>query len=247
MKAIYHGETDKGKIRVNNEDRCLLQKINERYILAAAIDGVGGHYGGEIAADIAHRCILEHVTASAGNGNNNEVLQAAVIYANNSINSQRINPLTNKMGCVLTAALIDLEQGRLDISHIGDSRLYILKEGILKQITKDHSRIAPLIESGKITEEEAMKHPQRNLVTRIAGEEILHWGTEYIQTHSFPLQPCTVLLCSDGLCDMIPPEHTRQILCAPGTVKERTGKLIEAALEAGGKDNVTVIVIEIME
>lgn len=102
-------------------------------------------------------------------------------------------------------------------------------------------------ESGQITEQEAMAHTRRNVITRSIGKEMLYDGSEYIQTHTLQLEPCTLLLCSDGLYDMVHSQITTQILCEQTPVEERVDKLIDAALEAGGKDNVTVIVIDLMK
>ena len=151
------------------------------------------------------------------------------------------------MSCVLTATLINLETGQMSVCHIGDTRLYVLKGGVLTKITSDHSLVGPKEESGQYTEEQAMRHPQRNIITRSVGKDILHWGTEYIQTHTLQLEPCTLLLCSDGLYDMVHSQTTTQILSEKASVEERVNKLINAALEAGGKDNVTVIVIDLMK
>lgn len=104
------------------------------------------------------------------------------------------------MSCVLTAALINLATGQMDLWHIGDTRLYVLKDGILSKITSDHSLVGPLEESGEFTELQAMKHPQRNIITRTIGKDIFQWGTDYIQTHTLYIEvSCSLLLCSDGL------------------------------------------------
>ena len=150
------------------------------------------------------------------------------------------------MSCVLTAALINLEDGKMDVCHVGDTRMYMLKNDVMTKVTSDHSLIGPLEESGEYTEEQAMKHPQRNIITRSVGKDILHWGTEYIQTNTLDLKPCTLLLCSDGLYDMVHSSQMKRILQEPIPAEKRVEKLIDAALEAGGKDNVTVIVIDLM-
>jgi serine/threonine protein phosphatase PrpC len=152
------------------------------------------------------------------------------------------------MSCVLTAALINLKTGKMDVCHVGDTRLYMLKDQILTKITSDHSFVGPMEESGQLTELEAMDHPRRNIITRSVGKDILQWGTEYIQTHTIMLEPdSTLLLCSDGLYDMVHSSRTVEILSEPISVDKRVDKLIDAALEAGGKDNVTVLVIDLIK
>lgn len=248
MKTNYYGNTNIGNIRPKNEDNFVLKEIwGGSHLLAVVVDGVGGNGGGDVAAELASRCISEHFYESERTSNSLDVLQAAVIFANNSIYAQHYNPCLSNMSCVLTATLINLETGKMDVCHIGDTRLYMLKDSVLTKITSDHSLIGPLEESGEYTEVQAMKHPQRNIITRSVGKDILHWGTEYIQTHTLQLEPCTLLLCSDGLYDMVHSQITTQILCEQTPVEERVDKLIDAALEAGGKDNVTVIVIDLMK
>lgn len=248
MKALYYGDTNIGNIRPKNEDAFVLKEVwGGTHLLAVCVDGVGGNGGGDIAADLAVRCISEHLYESKQTTYSLDTLQAAVIFANNSIYAQHYNPWLSQMSCVLTAALINLEDGKMDVCHVGDTRMYMLKNDVMTKVTSDHSLIGPLEESGEYTEEQAMKHPQRNIITRSVGKDILHWGTEYIQTHTLHLKPCTLLLCSDGLYDMVHSSQMKRILQEPIPAEKRVEKLIDAALEAGGKDNVTVIIIDLMK
>lgn len=249
MKTSFYGDTNIGNVRPKNEDNFVLKEVwGGTHLLAVVIDGVGGNGGGDVAAELAARCIAEHFYESERSSNSLDVLQAAVIFANNSIYAQHYNPWLSNMSCVLTAVLINTESGHTDICHIGDTRMYTLKDGVFTKITHDHSLICDLEESGQITELEAMAHPRRNIITRSVGKEVLQWGTGYIQTHTIKLKPnTTLLLCSDGLYDMVHSSHTMEILSESISVDKRVDKLIEAALEAGGKDNVTVIVIDLMK
>ena len=248
MKALYYGDTNIGNIRPKNEDAFVLKEVwGGTHLLAVCVDGVGGNGGGDVAANLAVRCISEHLYESKQTTYSLDALQAAVIFANNSIYAQHYNPWLSQMSCVLTAALINLEDGKMDVCHVGDTRMYMLKNDVMTKVTSDHSLIGPLEESGQYTEEQAMKHPQRNIITRSVGKDILHWGTEYIQTHTLHLKPCTLLLCSDGLYDMVHSSQMKRILQEPIPAEKRVDKLVDAALEAGGKDNVTVIVIDLMK
>lgn len=248
MKVLYYGDTNIGNIRPKNEDAFVLKEVwGGSHLLAVVVDGVGGNGGGDIAADLAARCISEHFRDCKITTNSLEILQAAVIFANNSIYTQHYNPWLSQMSCVLTAALINLETGKMDVCHVGDTRMYMLKDGVMTKITSDHALVEHMEELGQITEEAAMRHPLRNNITRSVGKDILHWGTEYIQTHTLNLEPCTLLLCSDGLYDMVHSSQMKRILQEPIPADERVEKLIDAALEAGGKDNVTVIVIDLMK
>lgn len=248
MKAIYYGDTNIGNIRPKNEDAFVLKEVwGGSHLLAVIVDGVGGNGGGDVAANLACKCISEHLYESKQTTYSLDTLQAAVIFANNSIYAQHYNPWLSQMSCVLTAALINLENGKMDVCHVGDTRMYMLKNDVMTKVTSDHSLIGPLEESGEYTEEQAMKHPQRNIITRSVGKDILHWGTEYIQTRTLHLKPCSLLLCSDGLYDMVHSSQMKRILQEPIPAERRVEKLIDAALEAGGKDNVTVIVIDLMK
>ncbi|MBR5253509.1 MAG: serine/threonine-protein phosphatase [Bacteroidales bacterium] len=249
MKAIYYGRTNIGNIRPKNEDAFVLNDVwGGSHLLAVVVDGVGGNGGGDVASNLAVRCISEHFRECMHSVNSIDVLQSAVIFANNSIYAQHYNPWLSQMSCVLTAALINLKTGKMDVCHVGDTRLYMLKDQILTKITSDHSFVGPMEESGQLTELEAMDHPRRNIITRSVGKDILQWGTEYIQTHTIMLEPdSTLLLCSDGLYDMVHSSRTVEILSEPISVDKRVDKLIDAALEAGGKDNVTVLVIDLIK
>lgn len=224
MKTAFYGSTHIGNIRPKNEDTLILKEVwNGSRILAVVIDGVGGMGGGDYAANLAARCISEHVSECPNPSNSIDVLQAAVIFANNSIYAQH-----NQMSCVLTAALIEPNTGIIDICHVGDTRMYMLKEGVLTKITSDHSL-------------------HRHIISRSVGNMMLQWGTKYIQTHTLKLEACTLLLCSDGLYNLVHSLRMVQILNEATSTEERTNKLINAALEAGGRDNVTVIVIDLKE
>ena len=248
MKAIYYGDTNIGYIRTKNEDAFVLKEVwGGTHLLAVCVDGVGGNGGGDVAANLACKCITDYFNGLDISTNGLEDLMGAVRFANNTICSEHYVPYLSQMSCVLTAVLINLETGRLDVCHVGDTRLYMLKDCVLTKVTSDHSIVGPKEESGQITELEAMVHPSRNIITRSIGKEMLYDGSEFIQTHILHLEPCTLMLCSDGLYDMVHSSHMKGILQEPIPADERVEKLIDAALEAGGKDNVTVIVIDLMK
>lgn len=248
MKALYYGDTNIGNIRPKNEDAFVLKEIwGGTHLIAVCVDGVGGNGGGDVAANLACKCITDYFNGLDISTNGLEDLMGAVRFANNTICSEHYVPYLSQMSCVLTAVLINLETGRLDVCNVGDTRLYMLKDCVLTKVTSDHSIVGPKEESGQITELEAMVHPSRNIITRSIGKEMLYDGSEFIQTHTLHLEPCTLMLCSDGLYDMVHSSHMKGILQEPIPADERVEKLIDAALEAGGKDNVTVIVIDLMK
>lgn len=248
MKANYSVNTNIGNVRPKNEDNYVLKEVWEgTHILAVVIDGVGGNGGGDVAANLASKCITDYFSDLTLQTDSWESLMGAVRFANNTICSEHYIPYLSHMSCVLTAALINLEKGTLCVAHVGDTRMYMFKDGVLTKITSDHSIIGPMEESMQITEQEAMVHPRRNIITRSIGKEILYDGSEYIQMHTIQLEPCTLLLCSDGLYDMVHSSQMVKILNEFSSAEERVDKLIDAALGAGGKDNVTVIVIDLMK
>lgn len=248
MKVNYYGDTNIGNVRPKNEDAFVLKELwGGTHLIAVCIDGVGGNGGGDVAANLACKCFADYFRSLTLPTDCLESLIDAVRFANNTICSEHYIPYLSQMSCVLTAALIDLENGNLYVAHVGDTRMYTFKDNVLTKVTSDHSIVGPMEESGQITEQEAMAHTRRNVITRSIGKEMLYDGSEYIQTHTLQLEPCTLLLCSDGLYDMVHSQITTQILCEQTPVEERVDKLIDAALEAGGKDNVTVIVIDLMK
>lgn len=251
MRTItFFGNTDMGQIRSNNEDAFIAQYIwDKKHILAVAIDGVGGYEGGEIAASLAQKSIIEYLE-SYSNGERLELLKQAVIFANNRIYSERKNlPQYSSMSCVLTAVLVETESRRINMAHIGDTRLYQYANGEIVKLSHDHSLVGYREEIGELTEEEAMKHPQRNVIGRDVGSQFLESsGNDYIEVESFPLIPNSILLlCSDGLCDMITSEQMRIELEKEIPIKEKVDNLINEANKAGGKDNVTVVIVESMD
>jgi serine/threonine protein phosphatase PrpC len=244
--SIY-GKTDMGRVRTNNEDAFVAQSLwDEDTFLAIAIDGVGGYEGGEIAADIARKTIPEFLSVSS-NGERIELLKQAVTAANNAIfEAREADPEHGQMSCVLTAAIIDIAQQEISMAHVGDSRLYSFYHGELKKLSHDHSLIGYREEIGDLTEEEAMHHPQRNVIGRDLGSQ-KHKANddEFIEAQVFPLLPNTTLLfCSDGLSDMITSSTITAVLSQSDSLEEKADALIKAALEAGGKDNVTVVLFE---
>lgn len=247
MKVRFFGDTNVGKVRTNNEDAFIVQNIwDEDHVLAVVIDGVGGYEGGEVASDLARKCIIEYLEQYS-NGERLELLKQAVIYANNAIYSARKTlSQYSSMSCVLTAVLVEVKRRHINMAHVGDTRLYMFAENKLVKLSHDHSLVGFREEIGELTEEEAMRHPQRNVIGRDIGSAYLeNSGNDYVEVATFPLLPESVLLlCSDGLCDMIMSVEMSEILRRPISVEEKVNGLIAAANDAGGKDNVTVVLVE---
>lgn len=247
-KVSFYGQTDVGRVRKNNEDTFLVCNIwDEYHVLAAVIDGVGGYEGGEVAAAIARDSILGYLEENPS-GDRLELLKQAVIYANNRIFREKDHkPELSGMSCVLTASLVELDSMRVNVAHVGDTRLYQYSSDHLEKLSHDHSLVGYREEIGDLTEEEAMHHPQRNIISRDIGSALLDENdTSYVEVASYPLEPKTqLLLCSDGLCDMITSRRMAQILSLERSADGKAAMLIEAALGEGGRDNVTVVIVDI--
>lgn len=245
MKEMkFYGETNMGMRRTNNEDAFVAQKIwNDRFLLCIAIDGVGGYEGGEVAAQIAQDFIPKHL-ASVTNDNPLEALKEAVVEANNRICAERQRDTSRpNMACVLSAGIIELDNNVIDIVHVGDSRIYRYENGNLEKITHDHSLVGYREEIGELTEDEAMNHPQRNIIDRLLGD-IPHSTTDrnFFEAAKYPLDENTQLLfCSDGLTDLVTSAEIREILDQRISIQEKTKRLIDKANAKGGKDNITVV------
>lgn len=242
----FYGKTDLGRNRTNNEDAFIAQNIwDDQVVLAAAIDGVGGYEGGEIAAAIAKKTIVDYLQ-SYPNGECSDLIKQAVVETNNAIYKAREeDDKPSQMSCVLTAVLIDTEGGYLHMAHIGDTRLYQYSEGQIKKLSHDHSLIGYREEIGDLTEEEAMHHPQRNVIGRDVGSQFLDMNTDLVETASFPLVAnATYILCSDGLSDMLTSSMITDILKGDSDVEEKVNALINKANEEGGKDNITVVLVD---
>lgn len=199
--------------------------------LIVVADGMGGHAAGEVASRIA----IEEAAETTGNPERrvktgNEAIIDAVLE----------RPSLAGMGTTLTLAQLD-PIGRVTIGHVGDSRAYLLRDGELSQLTVDHSFVQEEVEAGRMTEAEARSHPKRGLITRALG---LGRDVEVDVKRSRLLVDDRLLICSDGLNSMIEDEHIAEIL-AKGSPSEAAWALIEAANQAGGQDNVSVVVVHV--
>jgi protein phosphatase len=228
----FGSRTDVGYVREHNEDNLIVIPP-----LFAVADGMGGHEAGEIASEITVNTLAElapsHLDAAG--------LSAAVEAANyNVIKAPRQGIGREGMGTTLTAAMIEGE--RLLIAQVGDSRAYLLHNGQLQQITRDHSLMADLIEAGQITPEEARTHPNRSVITRAVGSDIRMKPDIY----ELNVEPGSrLLLCSDGLSSMVEDTEIETIMRQHQNPQRCADVLVRAALDNGGMDNVTVVVVDI--
>jgi len=239
MNIIAAGATDVGKRRSNNEDAFL---VDDELRLYAVADGVGGSEGGEIASRIAVETLgpaLPGLLEQQGPG---EALGSAVDLANRNIRQQQDqNPSRSDMATTLTALLV--REGRAYLAHVGDSRAYLLRQGKLAQQTNDHSFVAEKMRAGIMTQEAAKRSPYRHVITRALGLAA-DAGVEV--TSLSPAGEDTVLLCTDGLTEMVDDAEIAEILSASAPT-EAAEKLIAAANSRGGVDNITVVVVRIAQ
>ncbi len=238
------GITDPGRQRTNNEDTFIAEPImNGRYISACVIDGVGGYEGGEVAAELAREVIADHIRTIEGDIL--QLLKQSIIEANLRIYNQKKETSQNgQMACVVTLAIADVEENKFYYAHVGDTRLYLFRDHSLVKVTKDHSFVGFLEDSGRLSEEAAMKHPKRNEINKALGFDDIGSSADYIETGDSPFLPGDILLlCSDGLTDMISNSAISSILSTNKNLADRAKALVNAANEAGGKDNITTVLV----
>jgi serine/threonine protein phosphatase PrpC len=235
------GATDVGRRRQVNEDRFHVDVPRGIFIV---VDGMGGHAAGDKAADTAIAAMTERLARQTGTIPDR--LREAITIANNEVHRLAASrPDWTGMACVTTAVVVDGD--RAFVGHVGDSRLYRLADGRIEKMTPDHSPIGEREDADEMSELEAMRHPRRNEVYRDVGSEP-HDATDpgYVYVADLDLPAgSALLLCSDGLTDLVPSDAIRRIVTANTGAPDRVVQaLIAAANEAGGKDNITAVYAE---
>ena len=228
-------KTDTGRQRRDNEDSAFA-----RAPVFVVADGMGGAQAGEVASRLA---IEAFERGLPDDGSPEERLASRVREANQQIYERsKADRGRAGMGTTLTAAYVD--EANVAIAHVGDSRAYLFRGGSLQRLTQDHSLVDELVRRGKLTEEQAAEHPQRSIITRALGPE----PDVEVDTWTYPARPGDViLLCSDGLTSMISEERVREVLAANENLDAAADALIHQANEAGGRDNITVVLFRLEE
>jgi len=237
---IAGAASDTGLLRERNEDRYWMDPDGGVFLV---VDGVGGHAAGELAAQTAVDAVRESLTGALGTAE--ERVRQAIALANDRIFAMaEADEGLRGMACVLTLAVV--EGGEVTIGHVGDSRLYLIGNGVMRKLTSDHSPVGAAEDSGELGELEAMRHPRRNEVFRDVGSRRRAAGDpEFIEILRCRFRPdAALLLSSDGLTDHLASAEVREIVeryqgDAAGVVRE----LVEAANRAGGRDNITVVFV----
>ena len=234
--------TDPGKVRDHNEDSVIIVKNHNNELLLAVADGMGGHRGGEIASSIVISNIGKEFRELGKLGNKED----AILWIKNVVSEANVqiykyteeNPESAGMGTTIVLALLTKEY--LLFGNIGDSSGYVYKDNAIHKITNDHTLVNLLLKSGEITEEEAKDHPRKNVFMRALGA-----NTEVeMDIFNVELSVDGIMLCSDGLTNMLDDEQIAKVLNEELTVEEKVNKLIVKANNRGGTDNISVAFLE---
>src|SRR5947207_13540023 len=249
MQVKSHGLTHVGKQRQHNEESVLVAAEAKLYLVA---DGMGGHAAGKIASKIAVDSISEfilHTKEDDGTwphaydehfGRATNRLMAALRLANTRVlEAMRKDARLRGMGTTVVACLAD--DNTMSVAHVGDSRAYLIRDGMLSRLTNDHSWVFEQVQAGMLTEAEAEKHPLRNVITRALGGA-LSVNPDAAEFESKPGD--VVLLCSDGLTGMVPEDEILRVVTSSDDLEKACQTLIDLANERGGLDNVTAILVE---
>lgn len=232
-RLAWGARSDIGLVREHNEDSFLVHAP-----LFCVCDGMGGHAAGEIASAIAVRTIAEHAPATA----DDVLLGSAVELANAAVIDGAEKGVGKPgMGCTATCALID--NNRMAVAHVGDSRLYVLHAGTLIRVTHDHSFVEELVDAGEITADEARVHPSRSVITRALGSDPQMYADHFTLDVE---RGDRIIICSDGLNSMVADSVIEELAVSSATPQQAADNLVSQALAEGGHDNVTVIVVDVL-
>lgn len=253
-----YGLTDKGLVRDINEDSIGISCFSGGPTVALVCDGMGGAAGGKTASEIAVNVFSETIipelyplTVDEKSAPPLDVkkikraMRASIAKANEAVYAvAREHEDLHGMGCTLNAIVYSRELSRLCFANVGDSRLYMITENEIKPLTKDHSYVQFLVDTGKITPEEAKDHPKRNLITRAVGIDLtVDPDISYVKVPS--KKQTYFLLCSDGLYGLVSEERIQKIVMSDKEVEDKVITLISAANREGGLDNISALLLEI--
>lgn len=242
--VVAFGLSDVGRVRARNEDSYALVEDAGLFVVA---DGMGGHGNGDIASQIAVAALLEEYQRHAADGEGElavaEKLQSAFARAHRQIRAAGDQDRSLRgMGTTVIAVVVDDESAV--IGHVGDSRAYALRGSTLTQLTEDHSWVHEQVTAGYLSAAQAREHPFKSVVTRaLGGEQDVEVDLRRVQLQSGDL----LVLCSDGLTTMLTDEEITQVLAEAGDIHEKSERLVAAANERGGADNITVVLLAIDE
>jgi len=236
--------TDVGRIRAGNEDSLYADADQERGLFIVA-DGMGGHAAGEVASEMAVQIVARDLAAVRDLAGSEPLsfMSEALRNANRAIYERTIVE-ADKQGMGTTASCLLLGHGRWIIGHIGDSRVYLLRDGLLRQVTKDHSYVQEQVDAGFLTPEQARYHPYSNVITRCVGAnatveaDVLHGELQHGDLY---------LIASDGLTGMVEDPQLKKILETRSSPGRMVDSMITEANRRGGLDNITAIVVQVLQ
>lgn len=243
MKINYSGQTDKGKVRKANEDFLAYEKINDNEYLFIVADGMGGHQAGDVASKLGTQTFVDTYKSLRGNGDTiPDTMQQSIKEANATILAKASSDFSKKgMGTTFSAMVVS--DMKACIVHVGDSRIYLIRDNQITKITTDHTFVEKMMEEGRLSEEEARNHPQKNILYMSLGAResfapILIDDYEVREGDIF-------ILCSDGLNNMVSDEQILEISFKHPNPSEMVAELVDYANEQGGTDNITVQAIKV--
>jgi protein phosphatase len=245
MKITYKAVSDVGRKRKGNEDSLFVNPEQHLFVVA---DGMGGHAAGEIASKVAVDSINEFVCLTGGDEENisydGNRLKTAIRYANRKV-LEATKEKSEYEGMATTVAAVLVDGDAANLGHVGDSRVYLVRDGEITQLTSDHSWVNEQIQSGVISPDQARTHPLRNVVTRaLGGKPDLQVDMQQHKAKAGDI----LILCSDGLTTMIPDEDIARVVRESGGDVEKAAQALVASANAkGGEDNITVLLIRFDE
>ena len=231
--------SDVGKAREINEDYFYISFPDDEIQLFILADGMGGYNGGEIASKLAVQTAKSYIQTNYEKNKDDliNLVKSSVQYANMVVyDKAQENAEISNMGTTMDICLI--YQNKAYIAHIGDSRVYRIRKEVIRRLTKDHSYVQQLVDEGKITKEESMKHPKKNMLMKALG--CTTFVEPDVSVHGF-FRGDTLLMCSDVLTNMVPEQEIKAIIKENPT--DATKLLVQRANDLGGKDNITAIII----
>ena len=247
VRLVFAARTDVGMIRSGNEDNFAVDANGARGVFIVA-DGMGGHAAGEVASEMAVQIVIRELkkvsdSAAVSDGTASKALAESLKLANRAIHDRTITEV-DKQGMGTTASVLVLADSRYVIGQVGDSRVYLLRNGALSQLTKDHSYVQEQVDLGNLTPEQARYHPYSNVITRCVGASP---EVEPDLYHGEAKTGDIFLIASDGLTGMVDDRRLAQLLMSRAEPDRKVQSLIAEANGRGGLDNITAIVVQVEE
>ena len=243
MKITYSGNTDKGRVRKANEDYFANEKLSDKEYLFVVADGMGGHQAGDVASKLGTLTFISVYKSLRSKGKSiAESMKQSINEANATILTKASSDLSKKgMGTTFSALVIS--DMKAHIIHVGDSRIYLIRENEIKKITTDHTFVEKMMEEGRLSEEEARNHPQKNILYMSLGarESFAPIAINDLEVKNGDL----FVMCSDGLNNMVSDDKIKDYSVSHGSPRELVDELIKLANDRGGTDNITIQAVRV--